>query len=245
MKLLEPVVQLIGRMSFRNKLRGTALVFGIPLLAVTSLLLMAINERVQGLEQERAALHVQLPALTLLSNLYQLSAVAEGMQEGDESLKELLPLRQTSSLHALNDLRQAAEQNGLQLQEQVVDGKWLGHWDEMAKRISEADVQGLGDLSSAVRSELDAANGKYGLLSDGDVAGSRLLDVMTSHLPGLVEAGGRATGIGTVVLIKQSVRGSRRSDLTLLRGNLDALVMWSIDNLRKVGGEHPPCPPLS
>ncbi len=239
MKLLEPVVQLIGRLSFRNKLRGTALIFGLPLLAVTSLLLMAINERVENLGQERAALHVQLPALALLSNLYQLSAVAEGIQEGDDSLIKRLPMRQASSLNALNDLRQAAAQRGLRLEEQVADGKWLGRWDAIAKQIAAADASGLADLSSNLRGELDAANGKYGLLSDGDVAGSRLLDVMTSHMPGLVEAGGRAAGIGTVVLIKQSVRGSRRSDLILLRGNLDTLVMWSIDTLRKVGGEHP------
>lgn len=239
MKLLEPVVHLVGQLSFRNKLRATALIFGLPLLAMTTALLLAINGRVSGLEQERAALAVQLPTLTLIAQLNQVVAASQGEQEGAAELGELARAKRAAAVKATEALRLAVAAEGIRLEKKLGDEAWLGRWAALTRQIEDSDAEGLVQLGAALRSELERLNEAAGLLSDGDAASSRLLDVMTAHLPGLLESTGQVSRIGSVVLIKQSVRGSRRSDLTLHRGNFDALVMWSMESLRKVAQEHP------
>jgi two-component system, chemotaxis family, sensor kinase CheA len=239
MKILEPVVHLVGQLSFRNKLRVTALVFGLPLLAMTTALLLAINGRVSGLEQERAALALQVPTLSLIAHLNQVVAASQGEQEGAVALGEVARAKRVAAVKAVEELRIAAEAQGIWPAKKVGGDAWLGRWAALSRQIENADAEGISQLGTALHGELERLNEASGLLSDGDAASSRLLDVMTAHLPGLLESTGQVARIGTVVLIKQSVRGSKRSDLTLHRGNFDALVMWSMESLRKVAQEHP------
>lgn len=236
MKALEPVVHLIGQLSFRNKLRTTALFFGLPLLVVTGVLLFALNGRVSSLERERAALAIQLPELILLSSLHQYAATSQAAQEGAENIDDLLRSKRDNAQNALKNLQAAFRDNKL-LADKVVEN--TAHWDALAKGIEAGEASDLADLTASVRRELDKLNEETGLLIDGDASSSRLLDIVTTYIPGLIEANGRVAQVGSIVLIKKSVRGSRRTDLTLQRGNFDALVQWSMDNLQKVARRHP------
>lgn len=242
MRILEPIVRAVGRLSFRNKLRVTAVIFGIPLLIAVGTLLFSINERVAALQRERAALAVQAPALATLASLHQYLATQLGRQEGDDSLAEPAEARRQAALRAADDFAAAlAAQPGLTA---AGDGKrLLGDGAELRRHIAEGDAEALAQTVDALRGELEKLNEDTGLLIDGDAASSRLLDIMTSHLPGLVDTNGRAAQLGSVVLVKKSVRGSRRTDLTLQRGNFDALVQWSMDNLQKVTRDHPQLAP--
>ena len=240
MKALEPVVNFVGQLSFRNKLRVTALVFGLPLLAVTAALLIAINARVSALEHERAALSAQVPLLSLVAALHQYTAASLGLQEGAEELRTVVEMKRQEALRLLQALRAHEIFQGERTDSSSAAGEfWLGRWNALAERITTGDAQAISELIVNLRAEQDRLNERSGLLSDGDTASGRLLDVMTAHLPGLLESTGQASQIGTVVLVKKSVRGSRRIDLTLHRGNFDALVLWSIESLRKVAQERP------
>lgn len=231
MKLLEPMVQLVGRLSFRNKLRATALLFGVPLLVMTGLLLMELNVRVSNLEQERSSLSLQIQTLTLLGDLHQLSAALQGMEEGVADLEAVAEVKRGHALVTVSSLEQTAPP----LPVTQNPRHWLGNWASLKAKIDTADVAIVQELIPSIQSELEDLNEASGLLSDGDADSARLLDVMTSHLPGLVTTTGQAAQVGTVVLAKQSIRGSRRNELTLYRGNLDSLVLWGLDSLRKVG----------
>ncbi|MCK6411773.1 MAG: HAMP domain-containing protein [Azonexus sp.] len=233
MRILEPVVHLIGQLSFRNKLRVTALVFGLPLLAATTALLLAINARVSGLQQENAALGLQLPAATLFASLSQHAALIAAVEEGGTSLEGLLAARRqrvSDDLQAFN--------RGLAAFESA-PAERRAYWQSLGEELARGQVLDSSALLQTLHADLDVLNERAGLLSDGDAASSRLLDVLTGHLPGLLASTGQVAQIGAVVLTKKSVRGSRRSDLTLHRGNFDALVLWSMESLRKVGQVRP------
>jgi two-component system chemotaxis sensor kinase CheA len=239
MQILEPIVRAVGQLSFRNKLRATAVVFGIPLLIAAGLLLFALNARVFELKQERDALAVQIPALALAANLHQLLAGSLALQEGGEQLDALVRTKRESSQAIVKDLQGAFAGRKL-LPEGVADKeRLLGNWDALSQQIGEGDTATIEKMLLGLRGEMEKLNEDTGLLIDGEASSSRLLDIMTTHLPGLVETTGRAAQIGSVVLVKKSVRGSRRTDLTLQRGNFDALVQWSMDSLQKVSRDHP------
>lgn len=239
MRILEPVVRVVGQLSFRNKLRATAVVFGIPLLIAAGVLLFALDSRVVELKRERQALALQLPVQTLAASLHQTLAASLAEQEGGENLAYLVASKRRAALQAAKDLKAAFGEDGSLLQNGGASGRLLGNWADLAQRISTADAADLASLTTSLHTELERINEKTGLLIDGDASSSRLLDIMTTHLPGLIETTGRASQIGSVVLVKKSLRGSRRTDLTLQRGNFDALVQWSMDGLQKVSRDHP------
>jgi two-component system chemotaxis sensor kinase CheA len=239
MRVLEPAIHLVGRLSFRNKLRVTAGVFGIPLLIIAGSLFYTLNARVTALQLEREALALQVPAYSLLSSLYQHAATRQAVDAGAEHLATALQARQRDSLAALKQLQTSFDAHTLPLSTRDDKPPVLGNWEVISQNIANGDVAVLKDLIVSLRSEMDGLNETTGLLIDGDASNSRLLDIMTSHLPGLIVSTGQVAQAGTATLISKSLRGSRRNELTLQRGNFDAYVQWSIDALQKVISDHP------
>ena len=236
MRVLEPIVGVVGRLSFRSKLRITALVFGLPLLVAAGMLLFELNSRVTTLDKERGALAVQVPANALLADLYQLHAARQAIEEGATGLEELSGAKLAASRESITVLRQQFEKNGIQIEKRTGVKPVLGHWDELDKGIAEGDLK---EIISGLRKDLDRLNEESGLLIDGDALTSRLLGIVTGHYAALVHTTGAAGTLGSVTLVKKSLRGSRRSELTMLRGDFNTLVQWSMVALQKVAQEKP------
>ncbi len=244
MRILEPAIKFIGTLSFRNKLRVTAIVFGLPLLIALGLILSGINERVTKLQEEREALAVQIPALTLMSSLHQYLAASRAFRDGDESLADLVKNYETETQKALGKL-----QTEMALQSQLAgkltgNAVWLDNLKSDIKQVSEiADGDQLSELqlkiTSDIRNELDRLNEDAGLLVDGDTASSRLIDILTAQVPELIDTTGKTASIGTSVLVMQRIKNKARLDLTLLRGNFNVLVQWSMGVLDKVTRDNP------
>lgn len=239
MKILEPVVNLIGQLSFRNKLRITALAFGLPLLGLAFVMLNELNSRVAALEMERAALAIQLPAQRLLAHLHLYTGARQGVQEGGIDLDSTAQLHRDAALAAVDALAAAFAEHKLQHASGYSGTAWFGRWPQLRQQVQIADTEALSGMVTTLRDELDKLNEATGLLIDGDASSSRLLDVITGHYAALVHTNGMAARLGTVTLVKQSVRGSRRNELTLLRGNFNALVQWSMETLQKVAKDQP------
>ncbi|WP_153109111.1 HAMP domain-containing protein [Propionivibrio limicola] len=240
MRILEPIVKVVGRLSFRSKLRITALVFGVPLLVAAGILVYELNARVSVLERERAALAAQLPAHAVLAGLYQLQAAKEAELEGAAELGGVVKSWQDDTRKALRNLQFVFEKHGLTVapvSKETPAG--FGHWNVLAGVIETADPVQVSETLVALRQDLERINEQNGLLIDGDASTSRLLAAMTGHYASLVKTTGQTAVLGGVTLVKKSLRGSRRSELTMRRGNFDSLVSWSMEALQKVGQERP------
>lgn len=241
MSILDPAIRLVGRLSFRHKMHVTALIFGAPLVVALGVILAGLGARVTAVQHERDALAVQLPALTLLADVHQYLAASQAQREGAEQLGELVKTKRESTLKAVQALESAAgEQPSLAGQ---LTGQWLATWKKDLGEVEASDADRLSEihteLRSSLRGELDKLNDGAGLLVDGETASSRLIEIITAQLPELIDNAGQAARLGAVVLVNQRVKSSRRTELTLLRGNFNALVQWSMDGLQKVGREHP------
>ncbi|MDD2744737.1 MAG: HAMP domain-containing protein, partial [Rhodocyclaceae bacterium] len=244
MKLLEPIVRAVGHLSFRNKLRVTAIIFGVPLLIALGLILSGINERVTKLQQEREALSVQIPALNLIARIHQYLAASRAYREGDESLQALALRNEAETRLALNQLQAEIAQHGHFAGKLTANSVWLDSLKADIKQIGElTDSDALGELqlkiTSDFRNELDKLNESAGLLVDNDTASSRLIDILTAQVPELIDTTGKSASIGASVLVKKRVKNRARLDLTLLRGNFDVLVQWSMGVLGKVTRDNP------
>ncbi len=233
MSILDPAIRLVGRLSFRNKMHATALVFGVPLIVALGVILSGLNARVSAVGAERDALAVQLPALTLLADIHRYLAASQAQREGAQQLEDVVAARRDKAAADWRALESAL----------AGDGRWLAAWKKDFDQVDNADADALAELHAQLRStlrgELDKRNESAGLLVDGQMATSRLLDILTAQLPQLIDNAGQAARLGAVVLVNQRVKSSRRTELTLLRGNFNALVQWSMDSLQKVAREHP------
>lgn len=244
MKFLEPVVKAIGHLSFRNKLRVTALIFGLPLLIALVLILGGVNERVSKLEDERQALAVQIPALALMANYHQYLAANQAFREGDETLEPLVRENQQHLLQALSALESEVAKHGALAGKLTTNPEWLANLKADIRQAGElTDADSLAALqlkiTADMRGELDKLNEAAGLLVDSDTATSRLIDVMTGQIPELIDTTGKSASIGATVLVKKRIKNKARLDLTLLRGNFNVLVQWSMDVLGKVIRDNP------
>lgn len=244
MKLLEPVVKAVGHLSFRNKLRVTAIIFGLPLLIALALILGGVSERVSKLEDERQALAVQIPALSLMTNLHQYLAANQAFREGDESLEPLVKENQQRSLAALASLESEVAKHEALTGKLTANRDWLAAFKADFQQAGElVDADSLADLhlkmTADIRTELDKLNETAGLLVDSDTATSRLIDVMTAQIPELIDTTGKSASVGASVLVKKRIKNKARLDLTLLRGNFNVLVQWSMDVLGKVIRDNP------
>lgn len=243
MSIFEPAVRLVGRLSFRNKLRATALIFGIPLLVSLVIILVSIGNRVAAVQYERDALAAQTPALALLANIHQYVATTQAVHEGTDGLRLRAGVeyeRFADSLRALKTF--IAERK--RLRGFLTDNEaWLANLSESIKQVESDDLSDLGEVHSRlrqiVRDELDKLNEHAALLVDEETAGSRLIDVVTSQIPELIDNTGQAAQYGVVALATKKLKSSRRNDLTLVRGNFNAFVQWSMDKLQKVARDRP------
>ena len=244
MKFLEPIVRAVGHLSFRNKLRATAVLFGVPLLIALGLILNGINERVAKLQEEREALSVQIPTLTLMSRLHQYLAAAQAYRKGDDSLQALVQRNETLTQEALTALQIEMAQHDQLAGKLTANPIWLAALKADIKQIGVGtDADALAELqlkiTADVRNELDKLNESAGLLIDNDTASSRLIDILTAQVPELIDTTGQSASIGASVLVMKRIKNKSRLDLTLLRGNFNVLVQWSMNVLDKVTRDNP------
>lgn len=243
MSILDPAIRLIGKLSFRHKMHATAAVFGIPLVLALGVILAGLGARVSAVQYERDALAAQLPALTLLVDAHQYLAASQAWREGAEQLAATVQAKREKVHGALKTLQSALAERPLLAGKLTGSPQWLAAWSDRLDQVDSAPADRLSELHSelrtALRGELDRLNEGAGLLVDGETSSSRLIDIMAAQLPELIDNTGQAARLGAVVLVNQRVKSSRRTELTLLRGNFNALVQWSMDGLQKVAREHP------
>jgi methyl-accepting chemotaxis protein len=226
---LEFFVGIVGGLSYRRKLVATALVFGLPLLASTALILWEYQQRIAALEREHVALQMQLPVLRLLTNLHLFAASAEGADAGVDGLGVALPSRR------------AAVEESLQLLDPVMREAVAEPWHSFAAaQFNETTIaEHHTQLVRAVRGRLDTLNEESRLSLDDDPGSRALIDTLTHKLPTLIDNTGRAARVGVAALSKKRLKSGQRGELTLMRGSYDPLVVWSLENLEKAARHYP------
>ena len=174
MKYLEPVVTLVGHLSFRNKLRISALIFGLPLLVAAGIMLDGLNGRVAALEKERAALAIQIPAHAFLADLQLYIATRQAVEDGATQLGPELQPGMARVNQSLDRLKIAFADHALgKFGTATGENVWFGRWDAMAVQIRQGDVDSLSNLAAALRLELDKLNEATGYGGDlGHLAGT-------------------------------------------------------------------------
>ena len=234
-QLIEPFVRLVGRLSYRQKLLATALIFGLPLLAAVFLIVWNLQQRETALRAERAALAVQLPALRLRAALHGLAAGAMASQAGAEELQDILASQAHAGAQAAHQL---AASGAAVATLPDPEARWHA-LQGAAGRDESALAEAHARLAADLKDGIEALNETSRLTLDAESGANALIDTLTRTLPLLIDNTGLAASLGAGAIARQRLKPAARKELALARGRFDPLVAWSLDNLGKATRHHP------
>lgn len=239
--IFAPAIWLVGRLSYRHKLLLTGITFALPIFLLGGLLLLGKQQDIHHLQRERAGLALQLPALQLLAAIQDHHGAFQGAAAGDSGFAALLPQRRQAVAAALETVTrtQAGPARGLDNEAAWTD--LTQHWQALAATSPDNDdgLDAHSELTQLTRNWLGQVSDASGLRLDGDTATAALVDTLSVKLPLLVESLGLARDVGIGAVARKRLKSSLRQRLTVVRGTLDPLVVWSGENLDKALALHP------
>ncbi|MBK1681750.1 methyl-accepting chemotaxis protein [Rhodocyclus tenuis] len=238
-RLFAPSAWLIGRLSYRYKLLLNAVAFIVPLTVLALFTLMDLQQDIDAVGRERAALAQQLPALELLVAVQDRHAVFQRSAAGDEAARGELAARRAAVDQGLASLRQQLDSAALPAAPAWTD--FAARWQEL-REASPDDSDGLeahSELTRLTRSAMAQTLESGGLRADSDATVALLAAALAERLPLLVENIGLARDVGVGAIIRQRLKGTLRSKLQLVRGSLDPLVGLSVDDIGKAVAQRP------
>jgi len=233
--LFVPAVWLVGRLSYRYKLLLTAVVFLLPLLLFAGLLVSEHQGQLDVTRQERAGLGLQLPALELLAAAHDYHAALQGAVTGEESYRQAQAERRArvaERLRGLHDLTRSG------FGEELAGAAWTAlreHWETSSTGGEDAaDVLNAQlEFNRLLRQGLTLVSDRSGVRADGDPAVAALVDSLSIKLPLLLESLGVARDVGLGAIAGKRLKAKLRNRLLVVRGGIDPLVSWNLENIEK------------
>ena len=235
--LFVPAVWLVGRLSYRYKLLLTAVVFLLPLLLFAGLLVSEHQGQLDVTRQERAGLTLQLPALELLAAAHDYHAALQSVVAGDESYRQAQVERRArvaERLQGLHDLTHAG------FGEKPAGAAWIPlreHWEKSSSGGEDAAdaLNSQLEFNRLLRQGLTLVSDSTGIRADGDPAVAALVDSLSIKLPLLLESLGVARDVGLGAVAGKRLKSKLRNRLLVVRGGIDPLVSWNLENIEKAG----------
>ncbi|GBG03166.1 hypothetical protein AZSI13_24930 [Azospira sp. I13] len=242
-QLFAPAAWLVGRLSYRQKLLATAALFALPLLLLGSLLLTDRQAALAELQQERAGLALQLPALDLLLALHAHHGAFQGAAAEVPELQQALPQRRAAVSQALARVEELRRRHAEALGPQPAWDSLNARWQALAALAPEQEADGGLDahleLSQLARAWIGQFSDDSRLRRDSDAAAAALVDNLSAKLPLLVESLGLARDAGLGAVARQRLKSGLRNRLTVVRGSLEPLIGWSLENTYKAVERRP------
>ncbi len=239
--LFVPAVWLVGRLSYRYKLLLTAVVFLVPLLLFSGLLVSEHQGQFEVTRRERVGLDLQLPALELLAAAHDYHAAWQAVLAGDESYRQAQSERRAFVVERLRGLHNLTRSG---IGEELAGAAWIPlreHWEKYSAGGEDAAdaLNAQLEFNRLLRHGLTVVSDRSGIRADGDPAVAALVDSLSIKLPLLLESVGVARDVGLGAVAGKRLKTKLRNRLLVVRGGIDPLVSWNLENIEKAGALRP------
>lgn len=201
--LFRPAIRATGMLSFRMKLLGTAMVFGVPLAVVAWLYLAGLHQRVERIDAELSGLEMQMPLHAIHAGSDELFGLILAGSPHEE--------RMASVDAAMARFVRAAGRSG------VPTAPVAAAWEAFRRGIGPDTHARLLEEVHGIR-EFSLIQSR--LRMDDDVATNALLSLLNDRLPPLLLVLGDARRIGVEALAAGKLRPSQRRELETIRARL-------------------------
>ena len=229
MKICDPAIWLMHRLTYSRKMLVAGFFFCIPILLLAYFLVTNIREQVEFAAKERAGVRYVTPLRNVLSSLL------------DQRRESVLGEKSLSSGKVLGELDRIDARLGGELATGEFVRTFKARLGEIpnlhgvsARKIFNAHTAGVNDLLDLVVLVADNSN----LTLDPDIDSYYLMDTLTTKLPPLADALARIDLIASRLMSNSSSVGDR-TDLIVLAGQVRTLVDAADKNIRVACAKNP------
>lgn len=220
---LSPAIQVMNRLSYRQKFMVVGLCFLITLIGTLYLLVAEVNQQIQLTSSEQTGMQYMRTTRLLVDHLQQHRGMSSAYLSGDASFKEKLQQKQGQ----INEVLQQLE--ALEAQHHLLAGEkqwpdWLKKWQQLRQNLEglrpQASIAQHTELIKEVLYiNVHLAARSY-LTIDPDVSANYLYNVIQQQLMPGVEKMGQLRAKGSGVAARKALTAEERVDLTVLAGSI-------------------------
>ena len=235
-----PAIWVTSHLSYPRKFLLAALTFLTPILVLAGLLLHTHQQALDKTRLERFGLSLQLPSIELLIAVHRHHGDMQHFNAGEQAAGARAVEQRQRIEQALASLADRVESRLSGTPTEQAIASFRSQWKNTA-----TDSSAVVDLFEAhqmlnrsLRHGLVQIADSSGLTADGDPAITALVDSLTVKLPLLIENYAFARDLGASAILKQRIKSKQRNTLMVVRGSLDPLIAWNIENIERAATAH-------
>jgi len=226
--LVNPVVALMGRLKFSYKFSLIFILFLIPLLVLSSLLITAEVKQIRFLEQERLGVEYIATTRQLMEYIPQHRGMTNAYLNGDASFRaRIMEAREVIGRHFVT-LQELDSRLGVSLKTDARVSALLEQWNSLKNNAFNMSAsqcfQEHTQLLTAVIGLISHVGDTSNLLLDSELDSFYLMDVVVNQLPGMTEIMGQGRGLGSGVAAKHFATPQQKIRLAVITVNTERYI---------------------
>lgn len=220
MKIFNPIISLMNRLTYFHKFNFIGLFLGIPIIILTFILLTNLNEEVNGnLERHKGAKYNQL-LKNLLQDVQQHRGITVSFLNGDKTFEVKMKDKQTEIVESFHAIKQYDQLVGKALNTTDSLTKLDEEWQAIVKEIDNMTAMKAFEIQneyiiSLTDMIINNADSSQLYLSSKEYMYYMIND-LTKTLPNLTESLGQMRALGMNVLSKHNMSEAEKTQFISL-----------------------------
>lgn len=235
-KLFAPMIVVMNRLKFTQKFAIIFTIFAIPLVALTSYLVINVNDQIKFTSSEKAGLEYNSAVRDLVQNVQRHRGTTAIYLGGNESALLNLEQLQRDIQKNIEGIDSLDLKYGDLLQ---TTGEWQkikANWLALANTVTSMPLQqAVSDHTNIIQDLLLVivhVGDTSGLILDPELSTYHLANIIMSEIPRAIEYMGQARATGSGVLSRRELTEDERIKLQFLTEGIDRTLR---DSQRAVG----------
>ena len=229
MSFFKPAISLMNRLNYGKKFSLIFILFLIPMLISSSLLIVQFNNKVEISKRQIIGVEYNIAVRTLIQHIQQHRGLTSGYLGGKKELKDRIDQKQIEIQGYIEIIDKKDKKDGKLLRS---SDKWeeiKKEWLVLHKEIDSIPLKQAVTRHTELIAELLTFNAHVAdtsqLVLQEDLDQYYLVDIIVSKLPKAAEAMGQARAVGAGALAKKSVNDEERMKLLYLTQSISALLL--------------------
>jgi len=233
--LFKPAISLMSQLSYPKKIAVISVLFLVPLVVVSVLLVGELNHKIELTEKEHRGLEYIKTLRQLYQHLPQHRGMTNGYLNGAIEFKEKILTKRQAIRSDIAAIDQIDKRYGAEFSS---SSYWAGiklDWQALEARAFDGEANDIFAAHTALIAKLYGLFGKVsngsGLVLDPNINTSFVMDVIVYRIPLITESLGQLRGLGTGVVAAGDVPLKQRIKLGMLLGDLTSNAASAKDSL--------------
>jgi methyl-accepting chemotaxis protein len=234
--LLKPATALMGALSYPRKMIVISLLFMVPLVVVSILLMGELNSKIEATNKEQRGLEFIKSVRQIYQHFPQHRGMTNAYLNGAYSFKEKILAKREAIKADIATINEVDERYGDEFGTHERWSKIKADWSRLEQRAFEGEGSEIFSAHTALISNVyglfEQISNESGLVLDPNMNTSFIVDAIVYRLPLVTENLGQSRGLGSGISAAGSVTLKQRVKLGMILANIDSNLASSEASMR-------------